>query len=109
MDHGVWVGFAIIVVWVGSAYVRIKSERRSGVTQSHGHPMLDSGLLLGSAFVLISVLVPLVSRSGNRRHGPHYFEDMVLLSIGIALTWICNGLLQRSKKGPGGSEITTID
>jgi len=103
MDQGVWVGLAIMLVWFGSVYLRIKRERRSGVTQSYGHPVLDSVLLLGSALVLISVLGLLVFRFGNRRHGPHYFEDTVLLCIGLALTWVCNGLLQRWKKGPSGS------
>src|SRR5450755_4259450 len=56
-------GLAIIVVWFGFDYMRIKRERKSGATQSYGHPMLDSGRLLGAAFVLISVLVLLISRS----------------------------------------------
>lgn len=100
MDQDVWVGLAIMVVWFGFTYVRIRRERKSGATQSYGHPVLDSVLLLGSALVLISVLMLLVFRFGNRRHGPHYFEDTVLLCIGLGLTWVCNGFLQRSKKGP---------
>jgi len=103
MNQGVWAGLAIIVVWFGSVYMRIKRNRKSGVTQSYGHPMLDSVLLLGSAFVLISVLVLLVFRSGSRRHGPHYIEDIVLVCVGVALTWACNRFLQRSKKGSDGS------
>lgn len=103
MDYGVWIGLVIMAVWFGSTFVRIKRERRTGITQDYGHPVLDSVLLLGSAFVLISVIALLVFRFGNHRHGPHYFEDAVLLCIGAGLTWLCNGCLQRSKKGSRGS------
>ena len=98
MDQGAWVGLAIMVLWFGSTYLRVRRERSSGVTQSYGHPTLDSLLLLGSALVLIMVLGLLVSRFGNHRPGPHYLEDIVLLCIGLTLTWVCNRVLRRSVK-----------
>jgi hypothetical protein len=69
MGGRAWVGLAITVFFLSSAYGRIKKERRSGVIQDYGHPVADSLLLLVSALVLASALALVFSLVGTHGGG----------------------------------------
>jgi hypothetical protein len=95
-----WIGLALLIAYLGSGYLRARAARRSGATHSFGHPMLDNVLLLVSALVLVFVLglAHLLFRDGDPNSIlRHYLAYLLLISIGGAVTWICNGILRRSK------------
>jgi hypothetical protein len=89
MSGRAWVGLAITVFFLSSAYARIKKERRSGVIQDYGHPVADSLLLLVSALVLAGALALVFSLVGTHGGGSRYIAYAVLLLLGAGLTWSC--------------------
>jgi hypothetical protein len=79
MGGRAWVGLAITVFFLSSAYGRIKKERRSGVVQDYGHPVADSLLLLVSAPVLAGALALVFSLVSTHGGGSRYIAYAVLL------------------------------
>jgi hypothetical protein len=95
-----WIGLALISVYLGGGYLRIKAMRRSGATTSFGHPLLDnlflliSGLLLAVGLGLASWLL----RANANRTETRFVYYFVLLVAGGLLMWLCNGILRRLNK-----------
>jgi len=95
------LGLLLLAAIVATSYLKIRSERRSGATHSFGHSLLDNILLLGSALLLIAGLgLTLLIFKGINPHAVagHYIFLVVLISLGGALTWLCNAILRRSKR-----------
>ncbi len=101
MDLRAWTGFLLIAVYLSGAYFRVRRERRSGRTTSLGHPVLDNALLLASGLILAATLA--LALSLLKGDHPHPVKGRViaytlLIFVGGALTWLCNGILRRSRK-----------
>jgi hypothetical protein len=96
MNRSEWIGMAILVVWLGSGYLRVKALRRSGVVHSFGSPSIDSFLLLVSGVLLASALILIVRlfHGNSVRPGERYSEYVILVLLGGLLTWLCNGILR---------------
>jgi membrane-bound acyltransferase YfiQ involved in biofilm formation len=94
------VGLLLLVIFFVGNYLRIRARRRSGEVQSFGHPVLDNLLLLASALVIIALLVltRMLFHKSWHSIGARYFGDAALLSVAAVLTWLCNGMLRRSKR-----------
>jgi len=94
-----WMGFAVIVIFLSGGYLRVRRERRSGITNSFGHPTLDSLLLLTSGLLVVSglALTFLFFKGDSHRHTGRFLFYIVALSLGGALRWLCNRIL--SAKG----------
>ena len=94
MDWRAWLILAVYVVWFGSTYFKVRRARRLGTTQSYGHPLLDSLLLLGSALLLISTL----ALAFRVLHGEtRVFTYILMIGLGGALTYFCNAVLRKWK------------
>jgi len=98
MSGRAWIGLAITVFFLGSAYAKIKKERRSGVIQDYGHPVAESLLLLVSALLLAAGLELLVFLSATHRREVHYLAYVVLLPLGAVLTRSCNRILRKRRR-----------
>jgi len=56
MDLLAWIGFGLIVLYLAGGYLRIRTDRRSGATQSFGHSVLDNVLLFISGLFTAGTL-----------------------------------------------------
>jgi len=57
MDLLAWIGLGLIVLYLAGGYLRIRTDRRSGATQSFGHSVLDNVLLFISGLFTAGTLV----------------------------------------------------
>jgi hypothetical protein len=96
-----WMGLLVFAVWFGGTYLRIRAQRRSGVVQNFGHPILDQFLLLGSGLLLAGFLTLALFLFGRSYAHPlkeRFLAYAVLLAAGGLLTWLSNGILRRMRK-----------
>jgi len=100
MDLRAWIGFGLIVLYLAGGYLRIRTDRRSGATQSFGHSVLDNVLLFISGLFTAGTLgfALWFLKSHSHRIETRFFTYMLLLTLGGALTWFCNEILRSSKK-----------
>ncbi len=100
MNLRAWMGIGLLVAYLGGGYLRIRAQRRSGATQSFGHPVLDNillliaGLLLAASLGLALWLFKIKPHSVEAR----FFAYLLLLTLGGALAWFCNKLLRHTKR-----------
>ena len=102
MDQRAWEGLVLIVVFLGSAYLRVRAQRRVGAaTQSFGHPARDQLLLFASGLTLAAILgaTLFLLRDGRL----HPIKDRMIayplaILAGLLLTYVCNRVLRRSNK-----------
>jgi hypothetical protein len=97
MNQRAWLGLALIIVYVGYGYFKVRAERRSGKTQSFGHPTLDAFLLFASGLLLAAALVLLSFHFGSHHQGARLFVYIFLLLLGGGLTWLCSRILRRPR------------
>lgn len=62
-----------MIVYLGYWYLKVRAERRSGKTQSFGHPALDAFLLFASGLLLATALVHLFCHFGAHHQGARLF------------------------------------
>ena len=95
-----WIGLALIAVYLGGGYFRIKAKRRSSATTSFGHPFLDNLFLLISGLLLaVGLGLALwLGRANANRIETRFVSYVILLAFGGFLTWLCNGILRRMNK-----------
>jgi len=96
-----WLGLLVLVVWVGTSYLRVRARRRSGAVSNNGHPSLDGFLLFVSGLLLTAVVILTLLPSQGNRLGPfgeRIFFYSVLLLVGGALTWFGNKILRHFGK-----------
>ncbi len=98
MNQRAWVGLVLIIVYLGYGYLWVRAERRSGKTQSFGHPALDSFLLLASGLLLATALLLLFFHVRFSHLEGRIFVYVFLLLLGGALTWLCNRILRRPRR-----------
>jgi hypothetical protein len=90
-----WFGLALMIIYLGYGYFKVRAERRSGKTQSFGHPLLDAFLLFASGLLLAAALMLLGFHFGSKYHGFRLLVYSFLLVLGSVLTWLSNRLLRR--------------
>jgi uncharacterized membrane protein YdcZ (DUF606 family) len=91
----------LIVAYLGGGFLRVRSQRQTGVTHSFGHPVLDSLLLLLSGLLLAGTVVGVVALLKNGHAHPiknRMIAYPLVVLAGGALTWLCGGILRRSRK-----------
>lgn len=100
MNLRAWIGVGLIVLYLGGGYLRVRAQRRSGATQSFGHPVLDNVMLFISALLLAGALGLVIWFLKSKSHSveAHVLAYLLLLTVGGALTWFCNKILRRAKK-----------
>jgi F0F1-type ATP synthase assembly protein I len=85
----------MMFVYLGLGYLRVREYRQSGITQSFGHPLVDSFLLLISGLLVAAALMFFMVEFRNG--GSHFLAYVLLLGFGGTLTWVCNGVLRGSR------------
>jgi hypothetical protein len=100
MDLRAWIGLGLIVLYLGGGYLRVRSQRRSGATHSFGHPVLDNVLLFISGLLAAGTLgfALWFLKSHSHRIETRFFTYILLLTLGGALTWLCNLILRSTRK-----------
>jgi hypothetical protein len=103
MDHGAWVGLVLIILFFGRGDLRVRADRRSGLTQSFGHPKLDSLLLLVSGLVLALALalglwLLKIFQIDSNRHDIRFLVCVLMLMLAAGLWWTCSQILRRAQK-----------
>ena len=97
MSQSAWLGLAIMIAYLGYGYFKVREGRRSGKTQSFGHPVLDAFLLFASGLLLTMAMVLLFLLFGSQRQGARLLAYVLLLLLGGVLTWLSNRILRRPK------------
>jgi ABC-type xylose transport system permease subunit len=95
MRESEWFGLALMIVYLGYGYFKVRAERRSGKTQSFGHPVLDAFLLFVAALLLTTAMVLIFFYFGSHFQGARWFVYILLLLLGGGLTWFSNRVLRR--------------
>ena len=96
MNREAWFGLVVLVMYLTLGYLRIRWNRRSGLTHSFGHPKWDALLLFFSGILLASTLL-FVSFQGHGQFS-RLFVYPFLLGLGGVLTWACAKFLRRRRK-----------
>ena len=102
MDLRPWMGLLPVLLFLIGGYLKVRRERRSGRTTSFGHPILDAVLLLIAGLTLATTLgVALFAVSSNYPDwlGERLIAYPLVILVGGSLTWLCNRILRRRKKG----------
>src|SRR5271165_4966697 len=101
MDLRAWMGFLLVVIFMGSGYLRVRALRRAGIVHGFGHPVLDNLLLLVSGLLLAAVLA-LILYLFRGNHFDPIKERIVAyptaILVGGLLTWRCNRVLRGNAK-----------
>jgi ABC-type xylose transport system permease subunit len=84
-----------MIVYLGYGHFKVRADRRSGRTQSFGHPVLDAFLLFVAALLLTTTIVLLFIYFDSHFQGARWLVYMLLLLLGGGLTWLSNRVLRR--------------
>jgi hypothetical protein len=98
VDRKAWIGIVWLTLMIAQGFALVRRRRRAGKVLSHGHPLEDALLLLGSALLLIMTLILMLQWFGAPQRGSagYFIQLLCLLLAALGITVGANRILRRN-------------